>query len=67
MVWWADYHSHSDVSIDCHYSLLQMTQGALAQGLRELAVTDHADFDPIDPGYESVSYTHLTLPTSDQV
>lgn len=33
-----------------------MARGALDKGLREIAVTDHADFDPADAGYQFYDY-----------
>lgn len=54
--WWADYHLHSDNSVDCSYSMSVMARGALQRGLREIAVTDHADFDPGDLGYGFYDY-----------
>lgn len=54
--WWADYHLHSDNSSDCCYSLMVMASEAANRGLREIAVTDHADFDPADLGYQFYDY-----------
>ncbi|HBY98548.1 MAG: histidinol-phosphatase HisJ family protein [Ardenticatenaceae bacterium] len=54
--WWADYHLHSSNSVDCSYELAVMANGALSRGLREIAVTDHADFDPADDGFEFYDY-----------
>ena len=41
----ADYHTHSDYSADAaaQFSMVQMAQGALEKGLRELCFTDHLE------------------------
>lgn len=54
--WWADYHLHSSNSVDCSYDLRVMASGAIRRGLLEIAVTDHADFDPADAGYQFYDY-----------
>lgn len=44
-----DYHLHSSFSKDCDVPLAERCERAIALGLREIAVTDHADFIPADP------------------
>ncbi len=45
-----DYHMHTDHSVDAHAGLREMCERALAAGLDEIAVTDHLDSNPADPG-----------------
>ena len=52
----ADLHNHTTAS-DGEYSPTELVAHAAALGLRAVGVTDH----------DTVSYTHLTLPTSDLV
>ena len=39
-----DYHTHTGFSCDSEESLERMCEKAIQLGLRELAITDHADF-----------------------
>ena len=41
-----DFHTHTGFSDDCYVSVDEMLEGAAAQGIKTLAVTDH-----YDPGY----------------
>ena len=51
-------HNHSFFSVlDASTSIQDMVDAAVAQHMHALALTDHA----------SVSYTHLTLPTTPYV
>jgi len=46
-----DYHVHSEFSIDCRVPIPAMCRAAIAAGVTELAITDHVDHEPADPGY----------------
>lgn len=46
-----DYHLHTYFSCDADASMEVMCRAALAQGIEEIAVTDHVDFTPQDPCY----------------
>lgn len=41
-----DYHMHSTFSPDGHHSPLELCQQALALGLKEIAITEHAEWHP---------------------
>lgn len=43
-----DYHIHSTFSCDSDATLEQICQSALHRGVTEIAITDHADFEPLD-------------------
>ena len=43
-----DYHTHTHFSCDSDATMEAMCQAALARGMREVAITDHADFEPLD-------------------
>lgn len=47
----ADYHVHSDISPDSQESMTAIAEAALAQGLTEIAVTDHYDEDYPDSAF----------------
>lgn len=47
-----DYHVHSRYSCDGAASMEELCQAALKAGLREMAITDHLDFEPLDPCYD---------------
>ena len=38
-----DYHIHSNFSCDCDFSMQQMCNGAIENGVREIGFTDHYD------------------------
>lgn len=44
-----DYHCHSSFSNDAEFPMEAMVQGALAAGLKEMAFTDHVDYEYADP------------------
>lgn len=39
-----DYHMHSEISPDAHFSMEAMCESALKNGMREIAFTDHYEF-----------------------
>jgi histidinol-phosphatase (PHP family) len=43
-----DYHIHSNFSCDCRYSMAQMCQGAIEQGIPEIGFSEHYDLHPGD-------------------
>jgi len=45
-----DYHMHTDHSVDGHASIRDICRCALEAGLAEIAITDHFDNNPADPG-----------------
>jgi histidinol-phosphatase (PHP family) len=50
--WIGDYHIHTRFSCDSKSEMTEVCESAIAQGIREIAITDHADFGPDDPpGY----------------
>ena len=54
-----DYHVHSDLSFDCETPMRVTCEAAVANGLTEIAFTDHVDFEPVDPStgyYDSARY-----------
>jgi histidinol-phosphatase (PHP family) len=46
-----DYHTHTDFSDDSSTPINEMLEGAIARGLREIAITDHYDPDYPDPNF----------------
>lgn len=50
-MYFSDYHVHSHFSDDCSESMEAMVKKAIELGLRELAFTDHVDFDYPDPNF----------------
>jgi histidinol-phosphatase (PHP family) len=44
-----DYHMHSAFSVDSQVPLGDRPAQALALGLREICITDHCDFTPLEP------------------
>jgi len=46
-----DYHLHTYFSCDADASMEAVCRAALAQGIEEIAITDHVDFTPQDPCY----------------
>ena len=42
----ADYHVHTECSFDSEAPINAVIERAIALGLKEIAVTDHVDFDP---------------------
>lgn len=51
-----DYHVHTTRSIDCHTPIEASCEAAIAQGVSEIAFTDHVDFEPADEGYGFYDY-----------
>jgi len=45
-----DYHLHTDHSVDGHATMRQICRRAADLGFDEIAVTDHLDSNPSDPG-----------------
>lgn len=45
-----DYHVHSTFSVDCNIPLEASCRAAIAAGVTEIAITDHVDHVPADPG-----------------
>jgi histidinol-phosphatase (PHP family) len=46
-----DYHVHSTFSVDCNIAMEDSCRAAIAAGVTEIAITDHVDHVPADPGY----------------
>ncbi|MBX3069576.1 MAG: histidinol-phosphatase HisJ family protein [Thermomicrobiales bacterium] len=46
-----DYHVHTEFSVDCKTPMRDNCAAALAAGITEIALTDHIDLRPSDPGY----------------
>ena len=46
-----DYHVHSTFSVDCAIPMENSCRAAVAAGVTEIAITDHVDHVPADPGY----------------
>lgn len=44
-----DYHTHTRFSCDSQTAIEAICQTALIRGMREVAITDHVDFEPLDP------------------
>ena len=51
-----DSHVHTDQSPDSRVPIDVYAALALEQGLSEIAITDHVDFDPRDPAYGYTTY-----------
>jgi histidinol-phosphatase (PHP family) len=47
----ADYHTHSNFSSDSEAPMEFMIEKAIALGLKEIALTDHLDYDYPDPAF----------------
>ncbi|MBO8159123.1 histidinol-phosphatase HisJ family protein [Thermosyntropha sp.] len=60
MRFYADYHVHTDFSGDCNTSMEEMIKKAIKLGLKELAFTDHVDYDYPDPSFEAIDYNTYT-------
>jgi len=46
-----DFHIHTRLSFDSQAAPDAVCQAAIARGMREFAITDHADMNPLDGGY----------------
>jgi histidinol-phosphatase (PHP family) len=44
-----DYHIHTRFSCDSEAGMDEVCEAAIHRGIREIAITDHADFGPEDP------------------
>src|ERR1035437_7724333 len=51
-----DSHLHTDFSHDSRAPLELYAAQAAQRGIREIAITDHVDFLPGAPGYESFDF-----------
>lgn len=47
-----DYHLHSMRSIDCDVPMATQCARAAELGIRELCITDHCDWHPLDTGFD---------------
>lgn len=47
-----DTHIHSHISCDSTATIAEMCEGAIANGLMGITITDHLDMNPNDEGYE---------------
>jgi len=46
-----DLHIHTRFSGDCETELTEICERAISTGVREIAFTDHVDFNPLDDSY----------------
>jgi len=53
-MYFADYHTHSDFSSDSTTPMEKNIKQAIALDLKEIAITDHIDFDYPDPDFSFV-------------
>ena len=51
-----DAHVHTDQSPDSRVPIDAYAAIAVARGIRELAITDHVDFEPGDPAYRYIAF-----------
>ena len=51
-----DAHLHTSQSPDADVAIDTYAEAAVARGIRELAITDHLDFDPTAPAYAFTGY-----------
>ncbi len=56
-----DDHVHSSMSPDAHDGVDALCAAALDRGLAGLAITDHFDTEPADPGYGHYDFDRLSL------
>lgn len=49
-----DYHTHTSFSDDCYVTMEDMIRGAIAAGVKEMAITDH-----YDPGYPDPEFPFI--------
>lgn len=47
-----DYHVHTSFSSDCHVSMSEMIKSAIKKGIKEIAITDHIDYEYPDMNFE---------------
>ena len=50
-MFYADYHTHSSFSTDSETPMEENIKAAIGLGMKEIAVTDHIDFDFPDPAW----------------
>lgn len=46
-----DYHVHSEFSVDCRVPMAESCRAAIANGVSEIAFTDHVEHEPADMGF----------------
>jgi histidinol-phosphatase (PHP family) len=51
-----DAHLHTDQSPDSSVPIDAYAEQAVERGIREIAITDHVDFHPLDPAYRYTRY-----------
>ncbi|HYI25989.1 MAG TPA: histidinol-phosphatase HisJ family protein [Thermomicrobiales bacterium] len=51
-----DYHVHTVHSSDCETPMSASCEAAIKAGIREIAFTDHVEFEPSDDAYEYFRY-----------
>ncbi|HYH93844.1 MAG TPA: histidinol-phosphatase HisJ family protein [Candidatus Saccharimonadales bacterium] len=51
-----DAHLHTDLSPDSDVPIDAFAEQAVARGIRELAITDHVDFEPGAPAYRRTAF-----------
>ncbi len=51
-----DYHVHTTRSVDCATPIESSCEAAIAQGIAEIAFTDHVDHEPADEGFGFYDY-----------
>ena len=50
-MYYSDYHTHTNFSTDSNANMVDMIEKAAQLGMKEIAITDHIDFDYPDPNY----------------
>lgn len=50
-LFYSDYHIHTSFSSDCETPASEMIEKAISLGLKEIAITDHIDFDYPNPEF----------------
>lgn len=50
-MYYADYHVHTSFSSDCNEAMENQINAAISLGLKEIALTDHVDYDYPDIGF----------------
>ena len=51
MKFYADYHMHTNFSSDSDANIEDMIETAISLGLKEIAITDHLDYQYPDPEF----------------
>ncbi|MBQ7265691.1 MAG: histidinol-phosphatase HisJ family protein [Firmicutes bacterium] len=57
----ADYHIHTEYSIDSEAPIEEVIEAGIQKGLNEMAITDHVDFDPHYPLLDYGKYIPIIL------